>query len=88
MRDGSLDRQPHERAATILAAMSVDVELAAKFRAGVPKSLFQARGLASIAAALRASVARDGKRFLLVTTGETTESPLTVLLNWTSALKK
>jgi len=67
---------------------SVDVELGAKFRAGVPKSLFQARGLASIAAALRASVARDGKRFLLVTTGETTESPLTVLLNWTSALKK
>ena len=69
MRDRSLDRQPHERTSTILAAMSVDVELGAKFRAGVPKSLFQARGLAN-------------------TTGEATESPLTVLLNWTSALKK
>jgi len=46
-----------------------------------------ALNLAPIGSALRTSVTRDGKRFLLVTSGAAAESPLTVLLNWTSALK-
>jgi Tol biopolymer transport system component len=66
--------------------MVVDVDLGTKFQAGVPQRLFQVPGLAPIGTALRASVTRDG-RFLLVTNGATAESPLTVLLNWTAALK-
>src|SRR5437867_3709585 len=44
--------------------------------------------VANIGAGLSASISRDGRPFLLVTSRETTESPLTVLLNWTSALKQ
>jgi len=67
--------------------MAADVDTRTKFSAGVPKQLFQVPGLANIGSALRASVSRDGKRFLLVTSGAASESPLTVLLNWTSSLK-
>jgi Tol biopolymer transport system component len=69
------------------AVMAVDVELGARFRVGVPNQLFQFPAFGAIGAYLRASVARDGKRILLATTGTEEESPLTVLLNWTSALK-
>ena len=70
--------------------MSVAVESGTQFKAGVPKLLFQVPGLKnSTGAPSRFSVTRDGKRFLFVTSDTTTAgSPITVLLNWTSALKK
>ena len=68
--------------------VSVDVESGAEFRAGVPKPLFQVPGLATTTTGLKLGVTRDGKRFLLVTTGGAMESPITVLLNWTAALQK
>jgi hypothetical protein len=66
--------------------MAVDVELAPKFHAGVPKALFQIPGF--LGANARYSVTRDGKRFLLAINADLTDSPVTVVLNWTAALNK
>jgi len=68
--------------------MAASVEAGREFRAEVPRPLFQVPTLGPIQSAVRASVSRDGGRFLLVTTGTTTETPVTVLLNWMSALNK
>jgi Tol biopolymer transport system component len=66
--------------------MAVDVELGPKFRAGVPKALFQIPGYPG--ANSRYSVTRDGKRFLLPVNTDLQDSPITVVLNWTAKLKK
>lgn len=74
--------------------MSVDVEWTPKFRAGVPKPLFEIPGYSSTlgmggGTAGRYSVSRDGKRFLFgVGSAATESSPITVVLNWPAALKK
>ena len=68
--------------------MAVDVELGPKFHAGVPKALFQIPGYVGVGAPGRYSVTRDGKRFLLPVNTDLTDSPITVVLNWTAKLKK
>ena len=71
--------------------MAVDVTEGPTFRAGAPKSLFQAlvvRGRRqSLLGVLRWDVAPDGKHFL-INTVKTSSEPLTVVLNWTTELKK
>jgi hypothetical protein len=74
--------------------MTVDVAADAAFRAGVPKPLF--KGFVDLAAAgfpLTAfsvwDVTSDGKRFLMpAPVDESSPSAFTVILNWTSLLKK
>jgi Tol biopolymer transport system component len=68
--------------------MGVPVTVGPSF--GVPKSLFQTQvpsGMNSIN--LHYVPSRDGRRFLVNTQiGEPTPTPITVVLNWTAALKK
>jgi serine/threonine protein kinase len=66
--------------------MAAEVSAAPTFKAGVPKALFQAH-LAGTGAGsryvFRYAVAADGKRFLMNTQEEQTDSPpITVVLNW------
>src|SRR5215470_6586495 len=71
--------------------MAVDLELAPKFHAGVPKVLFRIPGYGGGSqggGTGRYSVTRDGKRFLIPINTELTDSPITVVLNWTTALNK
>lgn len=70
--------------------MAVKVLADSAFHAGVPKALFQAPPL-DVAGdwVTNWDVAPDGKRFLFVTSvKQNAESPLTVMMNWQSALKK
>jgi hypothetical protein len=71
--------------------MAVDVTEGPSFKTGAPKSLFQAlvvRGRReSLLGVLRWDVAPDGRRFL-INTLKTPSEPLTVVLNWTTDLKK
>ncbi len=72
--------------------MSVDISLKPQFRAGVPKTLFEAPiflggYLANVMQ--RCDVAPDGKRFLInATMPDTTAAPINVVMNWTAGLKK
>ena len=68
--------------------MAVSVSPGPSF--GVPEVLFQTRVLPGVTAQrVRFVPARDGKRFLINTqTGEPPPNPITVVLNWTSGLKK
>ena len=64
--------------------MAVDVISSPRFQSGTPSPLFQ-----TPAGTLDVDVAADGKRFLLVTpAGPSASVPFTVVLNWTSSLKK
>jgi eukaryotic-like serine/threonine-protein kinase len=64
--------------------MAVDVITTPEFQAGTPKPLFQ-----TSAGTIVGDVSADGKRFLLVTpAGPSASAPFTVVLNWTSGLKK
>jgi Tol biopolymer transport system component len=62
--------------------MSVDVSSGATFQSGDPHVLFDARIPAGW------DVMADGKRFLIATTTGDFADPITVVLNWQSALKK
>jgi len=54
-----------------------------------PKPLFQTRVPAGVnALRTRYVPTRDGRRFLVNTQSESTPIPITVVLNWTTALKK
>jgi dipeptidyl aminopeptidase/acylaminoacyl peptidase len=68
--------------------MAVSVSAGPSF--GVPVPLFQARVPAGVSANRTHYVpSHDGKRFLVNTqSGEPSPTPLTVVLNWTAALKK
>ena len=57
---------------------------------GVPVALFQTRVPAGVSANRTHYVpSRDGKRFLVNTqTGDSSPTPITVVLNWTAGLKK
>ena len=71
--------------------MAVDIELAPKFRAGIPKALFPIPGYgggSQTGGVGRYSVTRDGKRFLIPINTELADSPISVVLNWTAKLKK
>lgn len=68
-----------------LVAVPVDGQ-GSKFEAGVAKSLFQTRPSLGRDPF---DVSPDGKRFLILTTPqETADEVVTVVLNWTAALKK
>ena len=55
-----------------------------EFRAGTPTALFQ-----TPAGAIVGDVTTDGKRFLLIApVGPSASVPFTVVLNWTTGLKK
>jgi Tol biopolymer transport system component/predicted Ser/Thr protein kinase len=66
------------------AVMDVPVESGDRdFRLGTPRQLFQARNARSF------DVTADGQRFLLSQPiSESSDTPLTVLVNWTAAMKK
>jgi Tol biopolymer transport system component len=69
--------------------MSVEVSAGLTFKAGVPKPLFAAPVLGSGFVGWHWDVAPDGQRFLIETTVEDANSTaMTVVLNWTSLLKK
>ena len=61
------------------------------FKAAAPQALFEAR-VPSVSPGFNQftyAVAADGKRFLVNTVvGDTTEMPLTVVVNWLAAVKK
>jgi dipeptidyl aminopeptidase/acylaminoacyl peptidase len=67
-----------------LTLMSVDVSTSPVFQAGVPKTLFK-----SSVASIYWESTGDGQRFLLpVAVGANTAAPYTVVLNWTSLLRR
>ena len=71
--------------------MVVEVTEGAGFKAGVPRPLFQAP-LSSLSGeaiqdVFRWDVSADGKRFL-IDTAKSSSEPLTILLNWTTDLKR
>jgi serine/threonine protein kinase/Tol biopolymer transport system component len=71
--------------------MAVDVTTGATFKAGVPHLLFQAPifGSGISSEILRWDVTSDGQSFLINTVPEENVSaPITIVLNWQSALKK
>jgi hypothetical protein len=63
--------------------MAVDVGATPSFQAGVPKRLFKAP------AARAADVSADAEKFIfLIPVGDSTPSPITVVMNWAAGLKK
>ena len=69
--------------------MAVEVEHTPAFRLGVPTPLFQTRLNLLTTPARRYGVSADGKRFLMnVPLGGDALAPITVILNWQTALKK
>jgi len=73
--------------------MTVDVTLAPQFVLGQARELFKTRIVrgGSRAYSYHYDVARDGKRFLVITRPEQqadVSSPISVVLNWQATLKK
>ena len=65
--------------------MAVEVKAGAKFEAGVPKPLFDShfsRGLTWF------DVGKDGRFLIPVRLEQSASAPMTVVINWTAALKK
>ena len=68
--------------------MAVDVTAGATFETGAPKPLFQTQ-VVKYDAPNRYSVSADGQRFLVNSpVEEVSQTPITVILNWTSQLKR
>jgi Tol biopolymer transport system component len=68
--------------------MAVDVKLGSTFETSAPKTLFQTQ-VVRHEAPNRYVVTGDGQRFLVNSpVGEVSQTPITVVLNWTAALKK
>ena len=65
--------------------MSTEVATGPAIRLGVPKVLFQTQPLAN---PTFFGVTADGSRFLVIPQGKATATPFTVVLNWSSLLKK
>ena len=71
--------------------MAVQVDLSSTFSAGAPQPLFETRIGGPLGTDNRSHyvASADGQRFLIeVAPEETASSPLTVVLNWTAALKR
>ena len=68
--------------------MSVSVNLAPAFKPGLPQPLFQTSVTKLIDRPSHYAVAAQGQRFLINTDIENTSAPITVVLNWTSELKR
>lgn len=69
--------------------MAVDV--AAKgptIQAGVPRALFQVRLVSALYFARLYDVSPDGRRFLVLSLGESASPPLTLVVNWSADLNK
>jgi hypothetical protein len=66
--------------------MAVDISGSLVFHPGVPKPLFRAPSHVGSSSDNNWDVTRDGKRFLFA--AKSTQGPFTVVLNWTSLLKK
>jgi serine/threonine protein kinase len=65
------------------------VPVAAWFRFGIPKPLFQAHVPAGVSGLRTHYVpSRDGERFLVNVATDTVASPITVVLNWAASLNK
>jgi hypothetical protein len=88
--------QPHWRAdgkelfyiAPDRTLMAVDVNAGTTFETSAPKRLF-ATLVNNYTAPNRYVVTADGQRFLINSpVGETNQTPITVVLNWTSGLKR
>jgi Tol biopolymer transport system component len=88
--------QPHWRAdgkelfyvAPDRTLMSVDVNAASTFETSAPKPLF-ATQVSGYNSPNRYVVTADGQRFLINSpAGEVSQTPITVVLNWTSRLKR
>lgn len=68
--------------------MAVDVKFAPAFEASAPKTLFQTE-VVRHEAPNRYVVTGDGQRFLVNSpVGVVSQTPITVVLNWTALLKK
>jgi Tol biopolymer transport system component len=68
--------------------MAVDVKIAATFETSAPKTLFQTQ-VVRYEAPNRYLVTGDGQRFLVNSpVEEVSQTPITVVLNWTAGLKK
>lgn len=68
--------------------MAVEIKASQPFEIGVPRQLFQT-AIKNVHHGLCYSPAKDGQRFLVNTYVETNNpAPMTVVLNWTSDLKK
>lgn len=68
--------------------MAVDVKLGSTVETGAPKALFQTQ-VVRYEAPNRYVVTGDGQRFLVNSPVEqTSQTPITVILNWTAQLKK
>jgi hypothetical protein len=74
--------------------IAVDVMSGPELEFGTPHELFQtrlSRGGSTTALVLRYDATRDGNRFLINSepeSAQTTSTPITVVLNWASTLKK
>lgn len=88
--------QPHWRAdgkelfyiAPDKTLMSVEINAGTAFEAGSPKPLFTTQ-VSAFNAPNRYVVTGDGQRFLINSpAGEASRTPITVVLNWTSGLKR
>jgi hypothetical protein len=70
-----------------LVAAAVDLKDPAAFHVGHLRNLFRT-GLVPSGNVDQYRVAADGQRFLVLDPVDSTVSPLTVVLNWTTALKE
>ena len=68
--------------------MSAEVKTGPVFETSAPQPLFQTR-VNSYMSPDRYAVSADGQRFLINSTvQESSQTPITVILNWTAGLKK
>ena len=68
--------------------MAVQIKLGAAFESGQPAALFQTQ-VSGFTAPNRYDVTADGQRFLVNgAVEETSKTPINVVLNWTSTLRK
>jgi hypothetical protein len=69
--------------------MAVDVTTTPRFKAGVPKTLFEVRLRPGNSGPSPWDVSADGKRFLIETIPDDAgEAPITIVTNWQAELKK
>jgi hypothetical protein len=69
--------------------MAVDVSVGAAIATGEPRQLFRARMKRTWAIAGSYDVTQDGKRFRAnITSGDETAAPITLVLNWSAALRR
>jgi hypothetical protein len=69
--------------------MAVSIDASSQFAAGVPQVLFRTAAPVFNNIPGQYAATKDGKRFLVNTTPQqSSEAPLTVVVNWTAAIRK